>query len=79
MTRELMLLRLEGAATTIVAVGIFWAADGPWLLFALLFLAPDLFMLGYALAWAAHIGFDRALGYGLKRPTGFKDTHLSGT
>lgn len=24
----------------------------------------------------AHIGFDRALGYGLKLPTGFKDTHL---
>lgn len=23
-----------------------------------------------------HIGFDRALGYGLKYPTGFKDTHL---
>jgi len=28
------------------------------------------------LIWIAHIGFDRALGYGLKRPTGFKDTHL---
>jgi len=24
----------------------------------------------------AHIGFDRALGYGLKYPSGFKDTHL---
>ena len=29
-----------------------------------------------ALVWAAHIGFDRALGYGLKLPTGFRDTHL---
>lgn len=29
-----------------------------------------------ALIWAAHIGFDRALGYGLKYPTGFGDTHL---
>jgi hypothetical protein len=29
-----------------------------------------------ALIWAAHIGIDRALGYGLKYPTGFKDTHL---
>lgn len=28
------------------------------------------------LIWAAHIGFDRALGYGLKYPTGFADTHL---
>ena len=24
----------------------------------------------------AHVGMDRALGYGLKLPTGFKDTHL---
>jgi len=26
--------------------------------------------------WIAHIGFDRALGYGLKYPTAFGDTHL---
>jgi len=25
---------------------------------------------------AAHVGWDRALGYGLKLPTGFQDTHL---
>lgn len=29
------------------------------------------------LIWIAHIGFDRALGYGLKYPTAFGDTHLS--
>jgi hypothetical protein len=29
-----------------------------------------------ALIWLAHIGLDRLLGYGLKYPTGFKDTHL---
>ena len=29
-----------------------------------------------ALIWAAHIGFDRALGYGLKYSTAFGDTHL---
>ena len=28
------------------------------------------------LIWIAHIGIDRAIGYGLKYPTGFKDTHL---
>ena len=28
------------------------------------------------LIWLAHIGVDRALGYGLKYPTSFKDTHL---
>lgn len=29
--------------------------------------------------WVAHIGIDRALGYGLKYQTGFKDTHLTPT
>jgi hypothetical protein len=29
-----------------------------------------------ALIWLAHIGVDRLLGYGLKYPTAFKDTHL---
>jgi hypothetical protein len=29
-----------------------------------------------ALIWAIHIGADRALGYGLKYPSGFEDTHL---
>ena len=29
-----------------------------------------------ALIWLTHIGIDRALGYGLKYPSGFKDTHL---
>ncbi len=26
--------------------------------------------------WVAHIAFDRLLGYGLKYPTAFKETHL---
>jgi hypothetical protein len=29
-----------------------------------------------ALIWAAHVGFDRALGYGLKYSEGFGFTHL---
>ena len=29
-----------------------------------------------ALIWLAHIGVDRALGYGLKYPTAFKDTYF---
>jgi hypothetical protein len=29
-----------------------------------------------ALIWLAHIGMDRALGFGLKYSTTFKDTHL---
>ena len=28
------------------------------------------------LIWMAHVGFDRMLGYGLKEPSGFGDTHL---
>ncbi|HEY3017381.1 MAG TPA: DUF4260 domain-containing protein [Gaiellaceae bacterium] len=28
------------------------------------------------LIWLAHIGADRLLGYGLKYPSAFKDTHL---
>ncbi|PTE10321.1 DUF4260 domain-containing protein [Mesorhizobium helmanticense] len=29
-----------------------------------------------ALIWIVHIAIDRALGYGLKLPSGFQDTHL---
>jgi hypothetical protein len=32
--------------------------------------------LSIAMIWLAHIGFDRALGYGLKYSTGFGFTHL---
>jgi hypothetical protein len=115
----LPLLRLEGAAVLAVSVFAYHWSHGSWLLFAVLFLAPDLSMVGYlinagagsitynavhtyagplllaayslesyplaggrhtalliALIWIAHIGFDRLLGYGLKYPTQFKDTHL---
>ena len=33
-------------------------------------------VLSIAMIWLAHIGFDRALGYGLKYASGFTDTHL---
>lgn len=32
--------------------------------------------LSFALVWFAHVGFDRALGYGLKYASGFRVTHL---
>ena len=32
--------------------------------------------LAVAAIWLVHIGADRALGYGLKSPSGFQDTHL---
>jgi hypothetical protein len=47
---------------------------GPLLLAALTVMRPD--WLPYVLIWTAHIGMDRALGYGLKYPSGFGETHL---
>jgi len=108
------LLRLEGLAAFAAALAAYWHAGFSWPAFALLFLTPDLAMLGYlagprigaatynlahnyalavavafggffggapflaagGLIFIAHIGFDRALGYGLKYPTAFADTHL---
>ena len=108
------LLRIEGAVLLLLSVLLYTLNRESWLLFVLLFLAPDLSMLGYvagprtgavsynlfhtyvlpglvaafgllagsplvvslALVWFAHIGFDRMVGYGLKYPPGFFDTHL---
>ena len=108
------LQRLEGGLLLALSLLVYWKLAGPWLLYVLLILAPDLFMLGYlrgprlgaatynlghtwllpgilaavgviggasfaldvALIWFGHIGVDRLLGYGLKLPTGFQDTHL---
>ena len=112
-TKPSFLLHLEGLTILLVSIVLYRHSHASWLLFALLFLAPDLFMLGYlvnrrigaalynfahtlitpgvllaigflagaaflptALIWTAHIGCDRILGYGLKYPTHFKDTHL---
>jgi hypothetical protein len=114
LTKPRWLLHLEGASLFTLAVYFYQVGHNRWSLFAIVFLWPDLFMLGYlinvkrgatfynlvhtvtgpvvllfvcffggmpqiipyALIWLAHIGFDRALGYGLKYPTHFKDTHL---
>lgn len=40
------------------------------------FLEANHIVLAVALIWLAHIGFDRALGYGLKYQAGFSFTHL---
>ena len=40
------------------------------------FLLPEPTILGAGIIWCAHIGFDRALGYGLKYSLGFRFTHL---
>jgi len=114
LTRPSTLLRIEEAALLILTLFAYQHLHASWLLFGILFLTPDLSMLGYllnprigaaiynlihtltlplalllasyiqhwhlaselALIWTAHIAFDRLLGYGLKYPTAFKDTHL---
>jgi hypothetical protein len=48
----------------------------PSLLVAIYLLMSGDVLLGLVCLWFAHIGFDRALGYGLKFPSGFKRTHL---
>lgn len=48
----------------------------PLLLLVAAEVAGKLSLLLLALVWLGHIGFDRLLGYGLKYPTGFRDTHL---
>jgi hypothetical protein len=98
----------------LVSIFFYRQSHASWILFAVLFLSPDIFMLGYlantstgaalynlvhtilapstliaaaillskwqllplAMIWTAHIGLDRMLGYGLKYPKHFKDTHL---
>jgi uncharacterized protein DUF4260 len=47
----------------IVLLGLGWWAGIGWLVLA-------------GAVVLTHIGLDRALGYGLKLPTGFRDTHL---
>jgi len=107
-------LRIEGLAAFGLAITLYYHFRLPWFWFAVLFLTPDLSMLGYlasnrvgavvynlahtyavalavfalgitlkdgsataaGLILCGHIGFDRALGYGLKLPGGFSDTHL---
>jgi hypothetical protein len=40
-------------------------------------LADQTLVINLSLIWLAHIGFDRLIGYGLKYPEGFKETHLA--
>lgn len=48
----------------------------PLLLGAVALAAGNTMWGAVALIWLAHIGVDRAFGYGLKYPTSFRDTHL---
>lgn len=49
---------------------------GPAVLGAIAWAGSYEIMGAIALIWAAHIGLDRMLGFGLKYPSAFGDTHL---
>ena len=66
---------LAGPRVGAIAYNAMHSYLGPAVLGALaLTLTPA--MLPVALIWAAHVGFDRMLGYGLKYGTAFGHTHL---
>ncbi|HVF01515.1 MAG TPA: DUF4260 domain-containing protein [Rubrobacteraceae bacterium] len=48
----------------------------PAVLVAFGVLAGSPLYVSLGLIWFAHIGFDRMIGFRLKYPTGFRDTHL---
>ncbi len=70
------------AAGPVIGAAAYNAAHstvGPLLLGGLGLFAGSRITVEVALLWLAHVGVDRALGFGLKHRTGFDDTHLSGS
>lgn len=67
---------LRGPKVGAIGYNVFHSWIGPVLLGVAGWFWPQPLLVSVALIWAAHIGFDRALGYGLKRQSGFSDTHL---
>ena len=71
-----MLGYLGGDRLGALSYDVAHAYVGPLLLASIGVLGASDLTVQLALIWGAHIGADRALGYGLKYPTGFKQTHL---
>ena len=71
-----MLGYLAGRKTGATAYNLVHTYVAPFVLAALGVVAALPWLLPIAAIWAAHIGADRALGYGLKYPDGFNMTHL---
>lgn len=67
---------LAGARVGAVAYNLVHTYTGPLLLGTLSVVAASGLGTSIALIWGAHIGLDRTLGYGLKLPSGFRETHL---
>ena len=71
-----MLGYLAGPRVGAPVYNVFHAYPLPAALGAFGLLGGSPLALAVALVWFAHIGMDRLVGYGLKYPTEFKDTHL---
>ena len=71
-----MLAYLAGPRWGALGYNLGHALTGPLLLGVIALLAGHSLFMALSLIWLAHIGFDRALGYGLKSPDGFHHTHL---
>jgi hypothetical protein len=67
---------LGGTRLGAIAYNAFHVTLGPLVCAALGFLLPSFDLIQVALIWAAHVGIDRALGFGLKYNAGFGFTHL---
>jgi hypothetical protein len=67
-------LRGPVAGAAIYNLGHTWLLPG--ILAAVGILNGASITIDIALIWLGHIGADRLLGYGLKLPTAFQDTHL---
>jgi len=84
--RFLLLLLVPDVAMAGYWLGARWGAVcynaahsyvGPVALISISVVSGKTEWIPYLLIWSAHIGMDRALGYGLKYPDSFKQTHLS--
>jgi hypothetical protein len=71
-----MLFYLAGPRIGTFAYNLVHILMGPFVLAALAWATDSVIAKQIALIWAFHIAVDRALGYGLKLPTSFQDTHL---
>lgn len=71
-----MLGYLAGPAVGAVVYNAFHILVWPAILFLVGLYAGNDLAMQVAAIWIAHIAMDRALGYGLKLPSGFTDTHL---
>jgi hypothetical protein len=71
-----MLGYLAGPRAGALAYNLAHSLIGPAMLAGIAWLGASAEMLHVALIWAFHIAGDRALGYGLKLPSAFQDTHL---